>query len=323
MKTLSVKDGPKEAVLSASKTLRAGGLVAVPTETVYGLAADASNGEAVAKIFAAKQRPGFNPLICHVADLAMAENYGAFSPLARRFANKFWPGPLTFVLPLQVKTDIAPLVSAGLNTIALRCPSGIVRDIAQKLGHPLAAPSANTSGRISPTTAAHVADDLGDKVDLILDGGACSVGVESTIIKIEDDKVTLLRAGGITVEQLEAVIKSPLLRSDASAAIEAPGMMRSHYAPRAKMRLNAASHRKGEVLLAFGEGESDTAQTISLDLSPKGDLAEAAANLYDYLKKLDATGAEIIAVQPIPSHGLGEAINDRLRRAAAPRKDVT
>lgn len=322
MKLIIVNNQPNKAIDAATDVLRAGGLVAVPTETVYGLAADASNGEALAKIFAAKQRPSFNPLICHVADLAMAEKLGEFSSLALKLAEEYWPGPLTLVLPMKPGAHIHPLVSAGLSTIALRCPTGIVRDIAHVLSHPLAAPSANTSGRISPTTAAHVADDLGDKVDLIVDGGACSVGLESTIVKVENGKATLLRAGGITAEAIEAFMQCPLLRPKDRSAIEAPGMMRSHYAPRAHMRLNVNTPRKGEALLAFGKAHDQNLPEYNLNLSPKGDLVEAAANLYDYLKQLDATGVETIAVQPIPDHGLGEAINDRLRRAAAPRSEV-
>ncbi len=312
---------PENALANAVKTLCAGGLVALPTETVYGLAADATNGEAVARIFAAKGRPQFNPLICHVSDLEMAKRYGEISPMAEKLAKRFWPGPLTIVVPLKANCGIHPLVSAGLDTIALRCPRGIVGQIADELKRPIAAPSANTSGTISPTTAKHVEDDLGAKVDLIIDGGACSVGLESTIVKPWNNTLFLLRSGSITVEELAAFSGRPVERPQSGAAIEAPGMMISHYAPKTPMRLNAQRIEADEALLAFGPKpiENAGAARVQFNLSPKGDLIEAASNLYDYMKQLDKKGASAIAVQCIPQTGLGEAINDRLCRAAAPK----
>lgn len=314
-----------EAVQRAVEVLRRGGLVAIPTETVYGLAADASNGEGVAGIFAAKGRPQFNPLIAHVSGIAMAERYVAFDVLSRKLAETFWPGPLTIVLPLKDRQDtdrpIHPLVTAGLQTLAIRMPLGRVRDIIRELDSPVAAPSANTSGRISPTSAHAVAGDLGDKLDLILDAGPCGVGVESTIVKVDGDRVHLLRPGGLAAEEIEAVIGEKLVRADHTSAIQAPGMMTSHYAPDAAMRLNVGSVKPGEALLAFGPQRVAGAESAAtmMNLSADGNLREAAANLFDFMRRLDATGAATIAVEPIPFDGLGEAINDRLKRAAAPR----
>ncbi|PQA72697.1 L-threonylcarbamoyladenylate synthase [Brucella oryzae] len=314
-----------EAVLRAVEVLRRGGLVAIPTETVYGLAADASNGEGVAGIFAAKGRPQFNPLIAHVSGIPMAERYVTFDDLSRKLVELFWPGPLTIVLPLKAHQDaerpIHPLVSAGLSTLAVRMPLGRVRDVITALDSPVAAPSANTSGRISPTSAAAVAGDLGSKLDLILDAGPCGVGVESTIVKVDGNKVHLLRPGGLAAEEIEAVIGEKLVRADHMSAIQAPGMMASHYAPDAAMRLAVRDVKPGEALLSFGPHRvagSDRAAVV-LNLSETGDLREAAANLFDFMRRLDATGAATIAVEPIPFEGLGEAINDRLKRAAAPR----
>jgi len=311
----------REAVQLATEMLRRGGLVAIPTETVYGLAADATHGEGVAAIYAAKGRPNFNPLIAHVADIAMAESYVTFDPLSRKLAETFWPGPLTVVLPLKEGSGIHPLVTAGLPTLAVRMPKGDVGTIIGALGHPIAAPSANTSGKISSTTAQAVHADLGDKVDLILDGGACTVGLESTIIKIEDGKAHLLRPGGLAAEEIEKVLGQELQRVDQRAAIQAPGMMASHYAPDAAMRLNAEEVREDEALLAFGPVRARNSEraVVVLNLSDTGHLTEAAVNLFSYMKQLDAAGAPTIAVEPIPDRGLGEAINDRLRRAAAPR----
>ena len=321
---IDAESEPEKALSGSVAVLGNGGLVAVPTETVYGLAADATNGQAVAKIFAAKGRPQFNPLICHVSNQAMAEQYGEFSALALKLADKFWPGPLTIVVPLKPNCGIHDLVSAGLGTIALRCPRGIVGKIADQLGKPIAAPSANTSGTISPTSAKHVVDDLSEKVDLIIDEGACLVGLESTIVKPDGpngDELYLLRSGSITAELLEDFLQKPVLRVASGSPIQAPGMMTSHYAPRAELRLNIRHVNEGEALLAFGEVPLEYAKTAIqiLNLSQSGDLVEAAANLYDYLKQLDATGATSIAVQSIPEAGLGEAINDRLNRAAAPK----
>ncbi|WP_412842008.1 L-threonylcarbamoyladenylate synthase [Brucella pseudogrignonensis] len=314
-----------KAVLRAVAVLARGGLVAIPTETVYGLAADAAHGEGVAGIFAAKGRPQFNPLIAHVDSIAMAERYVTFDPISRKLAEAFWPGPLTLVLPLKTKQDttrpIHPLVTAGLDTLAIRMPTGRVRDVIKNLDSPVAAPSANTSGRISPTSAKAVADDLGGKIDMILDAGPCGVGVESTIIKVEGERVRLLRPGGLAAEEIEALIGVKLERAEHNAAIQAPGMMESHYAPDAAVRLDAASVDAGEALLAFGPKRVAGADKAvsTLNLSPTGDLREAASNLFDFMRRLDASGARTIAVEPIPFDGLGEAINDRLKRAAAPR----
>ncbi len=305
----------------AANLLRSGGLVAIPTETVYGLAADASNGRAVAGIYEAKGRPSFNPLIAHVADMAMAEQIAVFDPLSQKLAENFWPGPLTLVLPLKGGAPVNSLVTAGLSTIGVRCPKGPAGELIRLLGHPLAAPSANSSGRISATSAAAVQADLGARIPLILDDGASPVGVESTIVKVEDGKVRLLRPGGISAEAIEAVIGQTVERADQRAAIEAPGMLASHYAPHAKVRLDAVRIMPGEALLAFGGRRGcghENAKTV-LNLSPNGDLAEAASNLFAFLDQLDKSGAATIAVEPIPERGLGEAINDRLMRAAAPR----
>lgn len=305
----------------AAELLRSGGLVAIPTETVYGLAADVSNGRAVAGIYEAKGRPSFNPLIAHVADMAMAVKIAVFDPLSQKLAESFWPGPLTLVLPLKEGAPVSSLVTAGLSTIGVRCPKGPAGELIRLLGHPLAAPSANSSGRISATSAAAVEVDLGERIPLILDGGASPVGVESTIVKVEDGKVRLLRPGGISAEAIETVTGQPVERADQRAAIEAPGMLASHYAPRAKVRLDAVRILPGEAMLAFGGRRGcgyENARTV-LNLSPTGDLAEAASNLFAFLNELDKSGAATIAVEPIPMRGLGEAINDRLMRAAAPR----
>jgi L-threonylcarbamoyladenylate synthase len=311
-----------EALTRAARLLGEGGLVAIPTETVYGLAADATNGEAVARIFEAKGRPRFNPLICHVSSIAMAERFVEIDPLSRRLIDAFWPGPLTLVLPLKEGASIHPLVTAGLSTLAVRMPRGAVREIIAMLDRPLAAPSANTSGRISPTTAQAVADDLGGKLDMILDGGPCPVGLESTIVKVEGEAISLLRPGGLAAEEIEALTGRGLHRLDQRAAIQAPGMLASHYAPRAAMRLDVREIEPGEALLAFGPARAKGADSAAhiLNLSETGDLREAAVHLFDYMKRLDETGVGHIAVEPIPHHGLGEAINDRLARAAAPRE---
>jgi L-threonylcarbamoyladenylate synthase len=309
-----------EALEPALALLRAGEVVAIPTETVYGLAGDATNGAAVAKIFEAKGRPRFNPLIAHVATMAMAEEIAVFDPLSRKLAEKFWPGPLTLVLPLKPGGAIHPLVTAGLDTIALRMPRGFGARLIERLGRPLAAPSANSSGRISPTTAAAVADDLGDRIGLVVNGGATSVGLESTIVKVEDGKLRLLRPGGIAAEELEAAAGAALVRG-AKNGVEAPGMLASHYAPGAMVRLDVTEVAAGEALLAFGprRARNAGAAVAMRNLSEAGDLREAASNLFSHLQALDRSGAKMIAVEPIPHDGLGEAINDRLSRAAAPR----
>ena len=310
------------ALARACETLGRGVPVAIPTETVYGLAADATNPLAITRIYEMKGRPRFNPLICHMADLAMAERHAVFDPLSRRIAEAFWPGPLTLVLPIRPESAIHPLARAGLDTVGIRVPTGIASRLLAAFGRPLAAPSANTSGRISPTTARHVADDFGAKLELVLDGGPAKVGLESTILKVEGETIRLLRPGGLDAAEVERVIGRPVTRSEkAGATIEAPGMLASHYAPDAPVRLDARDVRPGEVLIRFGgkalPGEAGAAMV--LDLSPGGDLAEAAANLFGYMKRADAAGASSIAFAPIPATGLGEAINDRLQRAAAPR----
>lgn len=299
--------------------LQAGEVVAIPTETVYGLAGDATNGVAVARIFEAKGRPRFNPLIAHVADRAMADRIAVFDPLSAKLAEAFWPGPLTLVLPHRADRGIHPLVTAELDTIALRMPRGFGGELIARLGRPLAAPSANSSGRISGTTAQAVAADLGDRIKLVVDGGATPVGLESTILKVEHGKLRLLRPGGIGAEEIEAVAGAKLSRG--AAGIEAPGMLASHYAPGAAMRLNVQQIVRGEALLAFGRSRAEGWQDAAAirNLSEAGDLREAASNLFAFMQALDRSGAKTIAVEPIPFEGLGEAINDRLARAAAPR----
>jgi L-threonylcarbamoyladenylate synthase len=311
-----------EAIAEAADVLKRGGLVAFPTETVYGLGADATSGEAVARIYAAKQRPTFNPLIAHVADLAAAMREGDFSGTALRLAEAFWPGPLTLVVPLAKGASVSELARAGLDSVALRVPGHpLAQALIAAVGRPIAAPSANRSGRVSPTTADHVLADLDGSIDLVLDGGATIVGVESTIVACLDTTPILLRPGGIAREAIERVV-GPFPGFDGSvapsaAALLAPGLLASHYAPRAALRLDAHDVRDGEAVLDFGGRLAGGLPR--LDLSPAGDLIEAAANLFAYLRQLDASGAAAIAVAPIPAAGLGEAICDRLRRAAAPR----
>ncbi|WP_300532699.1 L-threonylcarbamoyladenylate synthase [Maricaulis sp.] len=301
------------AITRAADILRDGGLVAMPTETVYGLAGDAGNGEAVARIYAAKGRPSFNPLIAHVSGADMAERLVEIPPLARRLMEAFWPGPLTLVLPKRDEAPISDLANAGLDTVAIRCPRhSAARALIEAANRPLVAPSANPSGAVSPTKADHVATGLGDKIDIILDGGDCPVGLESAVVAVDGDTATLLRPGGLDREAIEA-ITGPLQTAGQSDAPASPGMLKSHYAPGAAVRLNARAAGPGELLLGFGEISGD------LNLSATGDLTEAAARLFSALRELDARGADTIAVAPIPGHGLGEAINDRLRRAAAPR----
>ncbi|MEY4785501.1 MAG: hypothetical protein RIR41_3436 [Pseudomonadota bacterium] len=295
----------------AARILLAGGLVAVPTETVYGVAADATNGAAVAAIFTAKGRPSFNPLICHVASLAMAESLAHFTPLARRLAERFWPGPLTLVLPRKRGCPVHDLATAGLPSIGLRIPQHIATlEIISRVGGPLAAPSANPSEQLSPTTAAHVAAGLGPRIDLIVDGGAAIAGVESTIIAPGESHVVMLRPGAIARSDIE-LLTGPLRSPEASEGILAPGMMKRHYAPRARLRMDASHAESGEAFLAFGPPPPGVLP--SLNLSIRGDLIEAASNLFAMLRALDESHA-MIAVQTIPETGLGEAINDRLRR---------
>jgi len=298
----------------AAAIWRAGGLVAFPTETVYGLGADARDDLAVARIFEAKGRPRFNPLIVHVESAARAREYVAWSDMAEIVASAFWPGPLTLVLPLREGSGLSPLVTSDLPTLAIRVPAHpVAHALLTEFGGPVAAPSANPSGRISPTEAAHVMTGLAGRIEAVVDGGACPVGVESTILGLAEHPV-LLRPGGVPVEALEAALGQPVARRAEDAALSAPGQMRSHYAPGAKVRLEAEAPRPGEVMLGFGPVEAD------LNLSRAGDLTEAAATLFHHLHALDAMGAEGIAVSPIPETGLGRAINDRLRRAAAPKE---
>jgi L-threonylcarbamoyladenylate synthase len=308
-------------IQDAASVIREGGLIAMPTETVYGLAADATSDAAVARIFEAKGRPQFNPLIVHVTGTDMAARYVEFPPLAERLAAAFWPGPLTLVLPRKADSAISLLASAGLDTLGVRAPN---HDIAQSLiravGGPLAAPSANPSGAISPTCADHVRDGLGDKIDIILDGGPCVVGVESTIVKIESEAVFLLRPGGVAREAIEQVIGARLVEAPHTDNPQAPGMLASHYAPRAPLCLNVAAPEPDEAFLGFGNINAEGPN--ALNLSPNGDITEAAANLFAYLRALDALCAAHnlrgIAAAKIPTQGLGEAINDRLMRAATP-----
>jgi len=310
------------ALEAAAALLVGGGIAAIPTETVYGLAADASNGRAVARIFEAKGRPRFNPLIAHVADMAMAERLAVFDPVSMVLAQAFWPGPLTLVLRRRPAAPVHDLVTAGLDTIALRMPRGFGNRLIARLGRPLAAPSANSSGRISATTAEAVQADLGERIDLIVDGGPTPVGVESTIVKAEGGRIVLLRPGGVPVEDMERGAGMLVVRDEANGqGVQAPGQLASHYAPRAHVRLNVSDVRAGEALLAFGEGRAANAEgaVAMLNLSQSGDLREAAANLFAFMHRLDESRAQTIAVEPVPDRGLGEAINDRLRRAAAPR----
>jgi L-threonylcarbamoyladenylate synthase len=309
-----------EWIAEAGHLIRSGALVAFPTETVYGLGADATNGEAVARVFDAKCRPMFNPLIVHVLGLEQAEAIGEFSPMARRLAEAFWPGPLTLVVPRRETSGIADLVSAGLPTIALRAPDHpIARALLKEAQRPIAAPSANRSGHVSATRAEHVAADLGERAAVILDGGPTAYGLESTVLSLVGPTPVLLRPGAVPTETIEEVIGTHLeRRNETGDVLTSPGQLQSHYATRARLRLNAQTWQPDEAVLAFGK-VADLAARAIINLSPSGDLIEAAANLFAALRALDASDAETIAVTPIPNHGLGEAINDRLERAAAPR----
>jgi L-threonylcarbamoyladenylate synthase len=315
------------AVAAAVRVLAEGGLVAFPTETVYGLGADATNPAAVARIYEAKGRPAFNPLIAHVGDLAAARQIARFDAAATALAEAFWPGPLTLVLPKTPNCAVADLATAGLETVAIRLPAHpVAREILRAFGGPVVAPSANISGHVSPTTAAHVQTDLAGRIDLIVDGGPVAVGVESTIIGCFDAPM-LLRPGGVPRAEIERVLGRALTQAPTDAESDseqplAPGMLASHYAPRAKVRLNAQRLEPGEALLAFGLGAISgiDAGSIVMNLSERGDLDEAAANLFGHLRALDSKDVGTIAVMPIPNVGLGEAINDRLRRAAVGRE---
>ena len=308
------------AIERAARALAQGQLIAFPTETVYGLGADAGNGEAVARLYSAKGRPSFNPLIAHVSDLASARMLGELDAAAEALAAAFWPGPLTLVVRKRPDCPVSELATAGLDTIGLRVPGHpIAHDILQTFARAVVAPSANRSGHVSPTTAQHVLGDLGGHIDLIIDGGPAPMGLESTIVACVGEP-RLLRLGALSRADIECVVRvhEPPATS-AQSKLEAPGQLASHYAPRARLRLDAESVEPGEALLAFGRTCVAGAPVMTLNLSRSGDLIEAAARLFSHLRALDACGAKSIAVMPIPGEGLGEAINDRLRRAAAPR----
>ena len=321
--TTQILAANEAAVAAAARCLRDGGLVAFPTETVYGLGADATNANAIARLYQAKGRPSFNPLIAHVGDLAAAQQIARFDSQATALAKAFWPGPLTLVLPKTNDCPVADLATAGLDTIAIRVPAHpTAQAILRVFAGPVVAPSANLSGHVSPTTAAHVENDLAGRIDLIVDGGQVEVGVESTIVGCFDAPM-LLRPGGVPRDQIERVLGYKLVQPPDDADNEtgqplAPGMLASHYAPRTPVRLNADKLESGEALLAYGPGSIPGIDASSevMNLSARGDLHEAAANLFGYLRDLDTKGATMIAVMPVPHHELGEAINDRLRRAA-------
>jgi L-threonylcarbamoyladenylate synthase len=303
-----------EAIRQAAQALARGEIVAFPTETVYGLGGNALDARAIARVFAAKERPCLNPLIVHVPGIEAAERYAVMNDVSWRLAEAFWPGPLSLVLNKRPACGIADLVSAGLDTIALRSPA---HPVAQALlsALPIAAPSANRSGRVSPTTAAHVAAELGERPAMILDGGPCKLGIESTVVSVIDGVPGLLRPGALPREAIELVLGVPLAAAKANHRGASPGQLETHYAPRTKLRLSATHVSGSEALLAFGPGAPSGAG-VTINLSPAGNLEEAAAKLFAALRELDQTNATAIAVMPIPAHGLGEAINDRLQRAA-------
>ncbi len=306
-----------EVLDEAAALIGAGKLVAFPTETVYGLGGDATNERAIASIYAAKERPQFNPLIVHIASLDGIEKLVKWNERAAKLAARFWPGPLTFVLPRAENSPVALLASAGLDTIAIRFPDhAIAQELIRRAGRPLAAPSANASGKLSPTRAEHVAESLGAKVDLILDGGACEVGLESTVLDLTSERATLLRPGGVTKEEIENCIGPVAESLHDETAPKSPGMLLSHYAPNLPVRLNATDVAPNEALLAFGPDQDIKGGAFRINLSPRGDLIEAAANLFSMLRALDDPAFSGIAVMPIPQDGIGAAINDRLARAA-------
>jgi L-threonylcarbamoyladenylate synthase len=316
---MPVLPASEEAISQAARALVRGEIVAFPTETVYGLGANARDGHAVTKVFAAKDRPRFNPLIVHVSDIAAAETYATFDETARKLAKAFWPGPLSLVLPKRPASGIADLVTAGLDTIALRVPNHAIAQALLKASQlPVAAPSANRSGRISPTTAEHVAAELGDLPAMILDGGPCARGLESTVVRVTGETPVLLRLGAVPRQEIETVLGHPVALADEDAPIASPGQLERHYAPNTPLRLDATEVEPDEALLAFGPEEPQGSLT-TINLSAAADLAEAATKLFAGLRMLDQSGASRIAVMPIPDQGLGEAINDRLRRAAKAR----
>ncbi|MGL4240700.1 MAG: L-threonylcarbamoyladenylate synthase [Beijerinckiaceae bacterium] len=319
-----IASNPPEIAL-AGELLRAGEIVGMPTETVYGLAGDATNGLAVAAIYDAKGRPSFNPLISHLADPADADAFGVMNADAARLAAAFWPGPLTLVVPHRAGSPISDLARAGLDTVALRVPSHpVARALIRAAGRPIAAPSANRSGRISPTEAIHVQAELDGKVAVVVDGGPCEIGLESTVVACINDRPMLLRPGGVPREALRQALGRDLADGDSHGAIRGPGMLESHYAPIAPLQMNVAEPGPDDAVLTFASskfvGRGPGGPVI--DLSPTGDLRQAAARLFGALRELDAFHPSVISVTPIPMHGLGEAINDRLRRAAAPRSDA-
>jgi len=316
---MPVLPASEEAISQAARALVRGDIVAFPTETVYGLGANARDANAVTKVFAAKDRPRFNPLIVHVPDIAAAETYAAFDETARKLAKAFWPGPLSLVVPKRPASGIADLVTAGLDTIALRVPNHATAQALLKASQlPVAAPSANRSGRISPTTAEHVAAELGDLPAMILDGGPCARGLESTVVRVTGETPVLLRLGAVARQEIEAVLGHPIALADEEAPIASPGQLERHYAPNTPLRLDATEVEPDEALLAFGP-EAPQGALTTINLSAAADLAEAATKLFAGLRVLDKSGASRIAVMPIPDQGLGEAINDRLRRAAKAR----
>jgi L-threonylcarbamoyladenylate synthase len=325
--TTQILPANEAAVAASGLCLAQGGLVAFPTETVYGLGADATNPQAIARLYQAKGRPAFNPLIAHVGDIEAACRIARFDAAATLLAQAFWPGPLTLVLSKTKDCAVADLATAGLDTIAVRVPAHpVARAILRAFGRAVVAPSANLSGHVSPTTAAHVQSDLDGRIDLIVDGGAVNVGVESTIVGCFDQPM-LLRPGGLARSEIERVLGRALKQLPEDAADDsgqplAPGMLASHYAPRTKLRLNAVNVEPGEALLAFGPARLPGmgAAADIMNLSPRSNVDEAATRLFGYLRALDAKGARAIAVMPVPQHGLGEAINDRLRRAAVGRE---
>ena len=317
---MSIIPASSDAIARGAALLREGKLVAFPTETVYGLGGDATNDRAVASIFEAKGRPQFNPLIAHVAEPNDLNNLVKLNAKARLLVDKFWPGPLTLVLPRAKDCPVSLLASAGLDTLAVRMPSHpVALDLLRAFKKPIAAPSANAFGKLSPTEAAHVAESLGDKADLILDGGRCAVGVESTVLDLTSAQPAILRHGGVTREKLEPVIGQVGMQTHDELAPKSPGMLASHYAPHLPLRLNALEASETEVMLCFGGQIPSKSGQKWVNLSTKGDLKEAAANLFALLRAVDQPFYSGIAVMPIPDMGLGAAINDRLKRAAAPR----
>jgi L-threonylcarbamoyladenylate synthase len=312
-----------ETIGDAAHALARGEIVAFPTETVYGLGANALDARAVAKIFAAKERPRFNPLIVHVLGLEEAKNYAAVNDTARKLADAFWPGPLSIVLDKRPDCKIADLVSAGLDTVALRAPAHpVARALLAEAQLPIAAPSANRSGRLSPTTAAHVEAELGDIPAMMLDAGPSPLGLESTVVSLAGEKATLLRLGAVARETIETVLGEKLVEAKSDAPISSPGQLATHYAPDTKLRLGATSVGSNEALLAFGPRVPKGA-IATINLSSSGDLSEAAARLFGALRELDQSGADSIAVMPIPNRGLGEAINDRLQRAVCGTRAIS